>query len=120
VHRIDVNDIRCFAFHGCLPSESKIGTNYKVSVSAFGDYLKACETDNLELTVDYCIVSDIVVEEMATPSKLIEHVALRILKRLKKAYSDSEFDVCIMKVSAPINQNVGNVAFTLSSKDCKI
>lgn len=120
MHRIDVNDIRCFAYHGCLPAESKIGTNYKVSVSAFGNYIQACETDDLDLTVDYCIVSDIVVEEMAIPSKLIEHVALRIVKRLKQVYSESEFDVKIMKISAPINQNVGNVAFTLSSKDCKI
>lgn len=120
MHRIDVNDIRCFAFHGCLPSESKIGTNYKVGVSAFGDFTAACETDNLDLTVDYCIVSDIVVEEMAIASKLIEHVALRIVKRLKTAYSNSDFEVRIMKISAPINQNVGNVEFTLSSKDCKI
>jgi dihydroneopterin aldolase len=120
VHRIDVNDIRCYSFHGCLPCERQIGTNYKVNVSAFGDYTEACETDNLDLTVDYCIVSDIVVEEMATPSKLIEHVALRIIRRLKKAYAESDFDVCITKIAAPINQNVGNVAFTLSSKDCKI
>tara|TARA_R110001592_G_scaffold307299_3_gene581047 strand:- start:71680 stop:72042 length:363 start_codon:yes stop_codon:yes gene_type:complete len=120
VHRIDVNDIRCYSYHGCLASESKIGTNYSVRVSAFGDYLKASETDDLTLTVDYCLVSDVVVEEMAIPSKLIETVALRIVKRLKSAYSDSDFEVCITKIAAPINQNVGNVAFTLSSKDCKI
>lgn len=120
MHRIDVNEIKCYAYHGCLPSETKIGTNYSVKVSAFGDYTAACEKDDLSLTVDYCIVSDIVVDEMKVPSKLIEHVAFRILKQLKNAYNHSEFEVCITKIAAPINQNVSNVAFTVSSRDHKM
>lgn len=116
MHRIDVNNIKCYAYHGCLPSETKIGTHYVVKVSAFGDFSEACIGDDLSKTVDYCVVSDIVVEEMKQASKLIEHVAHRILNALKKAYNDAEFEVCITKLSPPIMQDVGNVSFTMSSK----
>lgn len=113
MHRIDVNDIKCYAYHGCLPSETKIGTNYTVKVSAFGDFSEACANDDLSKTVDYCVVSDVVVAEMKTPSKLIEHVATRIIKALKIAYQHAEFEVSITKISPPIMQDVSSVTFTM-------
>ena len=36
-HTIEVNGIKLYAFHGCLPEEGKIGGNYIVDVSQTHD-----------------------------------------------------------------------------------
>ena len=82
-NRIEINGIKLYAFHGCLPEEEKIGGNYVVDVMLNTDFSSAAISDNLNETVDYVDVNRIVGEEMAIRSKLIEHVGQRIIKRLK-------------------------------------
>jgi len=73
-NHIQVNGIRIYAHHGCLPEETKIGGNYIVDVELETDFLKAAKNDSLTDTIDYVIINKIVSEEMEIPSKLIEHV----------------------------------------------
>ena len=81
---IEVNGIKIYAFHGCLPEEEKIGGNYKVDISLQTNFTEASQTDELIKTVDYVDINKIVCEEMAIRSKLIEHVGQRIFTRIKK------------------------------------
>ena len=37
-HTIEVNGIKLYAFHGCLPEEGKIGGNYIVDVTITTDF----------------------------------------------------------------------------------
>jgi 7,8-dihydroneopterin aldolase/epimerase/oxygenase len=79
---IKLQNIRTFSFHGCLMEESKIGSDYSVIWKS----KPICEnrplSDDLQDTVDYVHLNQIVVEEMAIRSKLLEHVAHRIIKRI--------------------------------------
>jgi dihydroneopterin aldolase len=107
VHTIELNNIRLYAFHGCLPEEGKIGGEYSVDV-------KATETDELSDTVDYVLINRIVVEEMAVRSKLIEEVGQRIVGRIKKeAKGIRTLNVKIIKHTPPINGDVANVAIII-------
>lgn len=78
---IQVNNIKLYAFHGCLEEESKIGSDYRVDVEVKVDLKKSAKTDELSDTVDYVHLNHIVKEEMAIRSKLLEEVAQRILDR---------------------------------------
>lgn len=109
-HKIEVNGIQLYAFHGCLDEEARIGGNYQVDVKILTDFSEAALQDDLTKTVDYVAVNKIVGEEMAIRSKLIEHVGLRILNRLKAEIPHpASYNVRIIKISPPINGDVKNV-----------
>lgn len=109
--KIEINGIRIRAFHGCLPEETIIGGEYVVDVIIDSDFSKAAQTDELIDTIDYCVVYEIVKSEMKIPSKLIEHVALRILSSLRKKYSQAKvFSVKVTKLVPPMNGAVEGVA----------
>lgn len=114
--RIEVNDIKLYAYHGCLPEEALIGGNYIVHVAVDADADNSMAVDELSQTVDYVMINEVVKEEMAIRSKLIEHVAGRILKRIVQ--NDRRVSKCkvrIRKLSPPINGNVEEVAVEVSS-----
>jgi dihydroneopterin aldolase len=117
VGKIRVSNIRVYANHGCLKEETIIGSDYKVNVEVDADLKKASQTDDLLETVDYVHINHIVKEEMSIPSKLLEHVAQRILNRIfmeiplaKKA------QVAVSKINPPIGGDVGEVTILLKSK----
>ncbi len=113
-HKIEVNGIKLYAFHGCLEEEARIGGEYEVSVLITTEFSDAAISDDLTQTVDYVTVNSIVAEEMAIRSKLIEHVGLRILKRLQtEILHPASYKVRIVKISPPINGDVLNVAVEL-------
>ena len=113
-HRIEVNGIKMYAFHGCLPQEAEIGGNYLVDVHVQTDFSEAAERDDLTQTIDYVIINKIVQEEMAIRSKLIEHVGQRILRRMKRECPNiSKLMVKVTKVCPPINGDVDNVAIII-------
>jgi len=113
-HKIEVNGIKLYAFHGCLEEEARIGGHYVVDVTISTDFSLAAETDDLSKTVDYVTVNAIVKEEMAIRSKLIEHVGQRIFSRIKNELNGvSELSVKITKISPPINGDVDSVAIVI-------
>ncbi len=113
-HTIEVNGIKLYAFHGCLPEEGKIGGHYTVDISLTTDFSKAAITDELIQTIDYCDINRIVTEEMAIRSKLIEHVGQRIYNRIQNEIDNvTTLKVKIIKICPPINGDVQNVAIII-------
>ena len=113
-HTIEVNGIKIYAFHGCLPEEEKIGGNYIVDVSMTTDFSKAATSDELIETIDYVAVNKIVTEEMGIRSKLIEHVGQRIVTRIKNEINNvHSLRVKVIKICPPINGDVNNVAIII-------
>ena len=113
-HTIEVNGIKLYAFHGCLPEEGKIGGNYIVDVSLQTDFTEAAISDELIKTVDYVDINKIVKEEMAIRSKLIEHVGQRIFNRIKKEVQNvDKLKIKVVKICPPINGDVENVAIII-------
>jgi dihydroneopterin aldolase len=108
MQRLILEDIHCFAYHGCMKEETKIGGNFTVSVDMELDLQKSTESDNLKDTADYVLIHRIVREEMAISAKLIEQVAGRILKRLRKEIPFVKtFTVKVKKHNPPVNGQLG-------------
>ena len=104
---LSVEGMAFYAYHGCLPEENKIGTNYFVDVEIEGDFSKSINQDELQNTFDYSTIYSIVKKEMEEPSKLIEHVAGRIANALKLKLTDmKKLIVSVTKTNPPVNGNM--------------
>jgi len=115
MHKIIVEGIRVYAYHGCLIEESKIGCNYIVDVTMEIDFTEAAKTDDLNKTIDYVIVYDIVKKQMAIRSSLIEHVGQRIINELKKEFTElKRLEVKVSKLNPPMNGNVEKVSILIT------
>ena len=77
--------------------------------------LKACDNEELEDMVDYVHKSRIVKQEIAIPSKLLEHVAKRIIDRIfiELPTVDTAM-VSVSKINPPINGDVEKVTVSLN------
>lgn len=113
-HKIFVNGIKCYAYHGCLPEEGRIGGHYIVDIELHTDFSSAAANDTLSDTIDYVDVNRIVTEEMAVRSKLIEHVGQRISNRIQNELKGiTALKVKITKLCPPINGDVDSVAIQI-------
>ena len=112
---IKVENIRIFAFHGCLKEESKIGSDYRVDLEVEADLQKSAQTDKLSDTVDYVFLNRIIKEEMTIPSHLLETVAKRILIRIFNEDSlVNKATVWVSKLNPPIGGDVERVTIIMS------
>jgi 7,8-dihydroneopterin aldolase/epimerase/oxygenase len=111
---IKLQNIRTFSFHGCLEEEAKIGSDYRVDLEIKTDLRKSSQTDELKDTVDYVLLNTIVEEEMAIRSKLLEHVANRIITRIfKEIPAVSRIVLAVSKLNPPIGGDVEAVTIEM-------
>ncbi len=98
-----IDRISVRAFHGVMPQERTVGADFIVSVEVAAPLMKAVQTDEVADTVNYAVVTDIVREEMAVPSYLLEQVAGRIAQRVFDGFPQVEkVWVDIRKVNPPM------------------
>ena len=116
MHLITLEGINVYAYHGCLEEEGRIGGNYKVDVYMKTNFSEAALLDDLTKTVDCVEVYDIVKEEMAIRSKLIEHVGQRIVDKLTNRFKQlKSCKVRVTKYNPPMNGNVEKVSIEIES-----
>ena len=114
---IKVENIRVYAYHGCLKEETAIGSDYRVDLEVKADLETSAQTDDLNDTVDYVFLNKVVVEEMAIPSKLLETVAKRILNRIfNEDQMVKKASVSVSKINPPIGGDVEMVTIKLTEK----
>lgn len=115
--KINLNNIRVHAQHGCLKEESIIGSDYRVDLEVFSNLSEPAKSDSLSDTVDYVHLNNIVKEEMNIKSKLLEHVAQRILDRIfDELKMVDTAEVTVSKINPPIGGDVESVSVTLNQQ----
>ncbi len=111
---IYVNDIEVYANHGCLEEEAVIGGKYVIDAVFHVDVKKAAHDDDLDLTIDYVKVTEIIQREMSIRAKLIESVGYRMLHALQEQFPQAEsIKVTLTKIAPPIPGQVGSVSIEL-------
>lgn len=104
-----------YAYHGHFEEEQKIGTWFSLDLTMEVDTSKAELTDELEDTVDYSAVYQVVKEQMMIPSKLLEHVGRRILNAVKESFSDvTDAQLKIRKMNPPLGGKMDFVSLELT------
>lgn len=91
-----------------------IGSAYRVDLSVRADLKVPAVSDKLEQTVDYVQLNNIVKQEMAIRSNLLEHVAKRIGDRifLEMPQVDT-VEVEVAKINPPLGGDVESVSVRL-------
>lgn len=113
---IRLKNIKIYAFHGCLVEESKIGSDYLVNLSVKANLTQAANSDQLSDTVDYVLLQKIVTTEMQKRSKLLEHVAQRIIDAIfHEVDLVQTVKIRVAKVNPPIGGDVEDVSVVLKS-----
>ncbi len=117
MEKIQLKNIKIYAYHGCLEEEAKIGAFYLINLTVELDLKKAGKSDNLEHTVDYAELTRIVKEEMAIRSNLLENVAYRILTSIENRFENiKKAKISVSKLNPPVNANSEEASVTFKKK----
>jgi dihydroneopterin aldolase len=115
--KISLENMEFHAFHGCLEHEQTLGNTFVVSVTMELDTAHAGRTDELDHTLNYQLVYDVIAGQMEMPSKLIEHVGQRILDSLMEDFPQiHNLTVKLSKMNPPLGGKVEKVTIELFRK----
>jgi dihydroneopterin aldolase len=98
-----LKNVRFYAYHGVSLQEQSVGANFVVSIRVKVALKQALEDDDLDGTINYASLFNLAREEMSKKSKLLEHVAGRIARRILFDFPEVEnVDISIMKENPPM------------------
>ncbi len=104
-----------YAYHGVMPHERTVGGDYRITLLLQADLSAACSSDQLEDTLNYAALYNLVKREMEIPSRLIEHLAGRIYSKIKSAYPTiTSLTVTLAKLQPPVGGIMEAAEITLS------
>lgn len=107
---IHLKGLKLYAFHGVLPQENIIGANYTLDARLKTDFTPAAEDDVLEGTLNYAEVFQIIRQEMAVPSRLLEHVVGRMARHLFDHFPTlTEVTLALYKENPPMGADCEKV-----------
>ena len=112
--QITLEGMEFFAHHGVSDEEQQTGNRYSVDVCIHTDLDASSVSDDLADTVDYGTVYTVVAEEMKQSSRLLEHLAYRIIRRLEEEFSGlAHVIVHVSKYNPPVGGVVHRSKVTL-------
>ena len=112
-----LNDIRIYAFHGCMEEEARIGSDYIINLVVETNMMRASQSDELKDAVDYVNLLAIVKKEMSIRSKLLEHVAQRIIDQIMMEFAKvNAVEITVAKQNPPIKGDIKEVCVRLKKQ----
>ncbi len=112
--KIFLEDIKIYAYHGVLQEENIIGTYYILNAEIHIDLWDAAVSDDLNDTVSYADINEIIHDEMEIKSKLLEHVAGRIITKIREKFNQiSYIKLRITKTSPPMKGEMKGASIEL-------
>lgn len=112
--KIYLEDVKIYAYHGVLPEENITGTYYILNLEIHTDLWIAAESDDLNDTISYAEINEIIHNEMKINSKLLEHVAGRIITKIREKFDQiSYIKLRITKTSPPMKGEMKGASIEL-------
>lgn len=112
--KIELKELKFYAYHGVLPQETLVGNNYIINIILTTPLDKAISSDDLDDTINYATVYNLIKQEMAIPSKLLEHVAGRILHSLKFNFPQiTRIQLSLSKLNPPLGGDIYSASVLL-------
>jgi len=116
---IYLNEVRFYAFHGVMPQEQQVGGEYLVDLRVGYPIQTAMETDDVADTLNYAELYELVKQQMDIPSKLLEHVAGRIVKAINEQFPlVSSIRLRITKKNPPMGADSAGAGVELRIDNC--
>lgn len=100
---IFIDGLRLYAFHGVMEQEQRVGADFRLDLRVHYNIYKATQTDDVAHTLSYADLLQTVRQEMAQPSKLLEHVAGRMADAIFRTYPEATaVDLKLTKLNPPM------------------
>tara|TARA_B100000475_G_scaffold64705_1_gene45916 strand:- start:84 stop:452 length:369 start_codon:yes stop_codon:yes gene_type:complete len=114
---VKVENLKIYAFHGCMEEEKIIGGDYVINICAVCSVGKKAFDDEIGGTVDYVDLARIAKREMSVRSRLLEAVVKRIIDCCFNEISVlDQISVTVSKLSPPIDADVESVSVSMDKK----
>jgi len=112
---IEIKGIKSFGYHGVFESENITGQDFYVDVVLELDLTRPSVSDDVNDTVNYAQITDLVIEEIIGERvALIEKLASRIIDRIKSSYPQiMAVSITVHKPQAPVNAQVSDISVTI-------
>ncbi len=115
IREIKLNNIRFHSRHGVMEQERTTGGDFSVTIAVGYDFSRALESDDVADTLNYAELFRIVKEQMDIPSRLIEHVAGRIAKRVFEEWPEVQYvHIDITKMNPPMGADCDGATVSLT------
>lgn len=115
MNSITLNKCRFYAYHGVDEQERVVGNRFEVTLKVYCPMDSAMASDDLDGTVNYAALYALVEREMAVPSKLLEHVAHRIIEAVKQEFPTvTGGEITISKLRPPFHCDLQSVDITIA------
>ena len=112
---IELENMEFKAFHGCYDLEKKVGNLFRVDVAIEAEIGDAAAKDSIGETVNYLTVFELVREQMAVTSDLIENVAERIIDAIRARFPQVlRVTAKVSKLAPPLGGKIERVSVTLT------
>jgi dihydroneopterin aldolase len=113
--RLALENMEFYAYHGHYAEENIIGGRFRVDVVIDTDISKASGSDELTDALDYSRIYEIVKKEMNQVSRLVEHVASRIVEAIRAEFSQAEqVTVTVSKLNPPVGGSAELFSVTIT------
>lgn len=114
---ISVEGIRVFAYHGHLPEEAILGGHFIVNVWVTADTSEVETSDDLNETVDYVRIIEIVKDQMEIRADMIEVPAKRIVDAILSLNRVQKAKVEVEKIQPPIDATFDKISVTTEGEN---
>nr|WP_241610841.1 dihydroneopterin aldolase [Chryseobacterium sp. SSA4.19] len=112
--KIFLDEVKIYAYHGVLPEENSIGTYYILNAEIHTDLWNASASDDLRDTISYADINHILHDEMKVKSKLLEHVAGRIISKVHEKFPQIDYiKLKITKTAPPMKGEMKGASIEL-------
>jgi dihydroneopterin aldolase len=89
--KLTLKNIRLSGKHGVFEKEKISGNTFEVDVEFYGDFSAAAHSDQLDDTIDYSLVAQVVEQVISGESvDLIEHLAHQLIEALKSQFEQAQ------------------------------
>lgn len=113
IQTVALRDVKCYALHGYYPEEQLTGIYFLVDVMV--TFTPNTDTENLDRTVNYEVLNNIILDEMKHTRKMLETVVKSILDRVIENYPFIlTGEVGIKKLNPPMPGEIGHSFVQLS------
>ena len=111
---ITLTNVRFRALHGVLPQERRVGGDYLLTLRVGFDVSRAVQSDDVADTLNYATLYETARQEMAIPSRLLEHVAGRIGQRVLSEWPEvTTIDLTLTKENPPMGADCDGASVEL-------
>lgn len=116
--KIIIEELEIYAYHGVAPEEKKLGQMFVVSLQISIDLETAALSGNLDATINYAKVCNIIEDILQTESyDLIETAAMKVIEGIFHKFNQAQVvKVLLKKPWAPIGHHLRYAAVELERR----